>query len=137
MAAATTTSEVLGPWSLPTSRRFWEGFAPGALPGAAGDALRTVFLSEADWTRVEAAVVQHGDVAEVRVESDGDLDAAAGQVRRFLSLDVDARGWPAVGHRDPVIASAQRALPGLRPCGFHSPYEAAVWSVLSQRIRIV
>lgn len=30
----------------------------------------------------------------------------------------------------------RRKLPGLRPCGFHSPYEAAVWCVLSQRIRI-
>jgi DNA-3-methyladenine glycosylase II len=35
-----------------------------------------------------------------------------------------------------VIADAQRQLPGLRPCGFASPYEAAAWSVLSQRIRI-
>lgn len=31
---------------------------------------------------------------------------------------------------DAVIAGAQ-ALPGLRPCGFHSPYEAAAWSVLA------
>ena len=68
---------------------------------------------------------------------DGDLDAAAAQVGRFLSLDVDARGWPDVGDRDPVIADAQRRLPGLRPCGFHSPYEAAAWSVLSQRVRMV
>jgi len=36
-----------------------------------------------------------------------------------------------------VIADAQARLPGLRPCGFHSPYEAAAWSVLSQRVRIV
>jgi DNA-3-methyladenine glycosylase II len=35
-----------------------------------------------------------------------------------------------------VIADAQARLPGLRPCGFHSPYEAAAWSVLSQRLRI-
>ena len=55
----------------------------------------------------------------------------------FLSLDVDARRWPDVARRDPVMADAQAALPGLRPCGFHSPYEAAAWSVLSQRIRIV
>jgi DNA-3-methyladenine glycosylase II len=53
-----------------------------------------------------------------------------------LALDVDARGWPEVGRRDPVIASAQARLPGLRPCGFHSPYEAAAWTVLSQRLRI-
>ena len=36
-----------------------------------------------------------------------------------------------------MIADAQARLPGLRPCGFHSPYEAAAWSVLSQRLRIV
>jgi DNA-3-methyladenine glycosylase II len=58
-------------------------------------------------------------------------------VCRFLALDVDARGWPDVAGRDPVVADAQARLPGLRPCGFHSPYEAAAWSVLSQRIRIV
>jgi DNA-3-methyladenine glycosylase II len=71
------------------------------------------------------------------VKGDGDLDAATEQTCRFLSLDVDAREWPGVGRRDPVIADAQERLPGLRPCGFHSPYEAAAWSVLSQRIRIV
>ncbi len=36
-----------------------------------------------------------------------------------------------------MIGAAQKERqPGLRPCGFHSPYEAAAWSVLSQRIRI-
>ena len=68
---------------------------------------------------------------------DGDLDAAAAQAGRFLALDVDGRGWPQVGRRDPVIAGVQAWLPGLRPCGFHSPYEAAAWSVLAQRLRIV
>ena len=36
-----------------------------------------------------------------------------------------------------MITDAQERLPGLRPCGFHSPYEAAAWAVLSQRLRIV
>ena len=67
----------------------------------------------------------------------GDLDAAARQVCRFLALVVDGRGWPQVGRRDAVIAGAQARLPGLRPCGFHSAYEAAAWSVLAQRLRIV
>ena len=35
-----------------------------------------------------------------------------------------------------MIADAQRRLPGFRPCGFFSPYEAAAWSVLSQRVQI-
>ncbi len=137
MAQRTTTHPVSGPWFLATSRRFWEGFAPTALPPTDGDALSTVFLVESDWSRASTAVEQDGPTAVVTVEGDGDLDAAADQVLRFLSLDVDAADWPAVGERDPVIGAAQRALPGLRPCGFHSPYEAAVWTVLSQRIRIV
>ena len=82
-------------------------------------------------------VTQAGDTAHVVLAGDGDLDAAAAQVCRFLTLDVDGRGWPEVGRRDPVIADAQARLPGLRPCGFHSPYEAAAWSVLAQRLRIV
>jgi len=134
----TTTVEVLGPWSLATSRQFWEGFGPSALQHQDAEAgLRTVFRVEADWSRAEVEVTQRGSQADLVLTGGGDLDAAAEQTCRFLSLDVDARGWPAVGERDPVLADAQTRLPGLRPCGFHSPYEAAAWSVLSQRIRIV
>jgi DNA-3-methyladenine glycosylase II len=132
-----TTVAVRGPWSLATSRAFWEGFSPSALAATDGDALRTVFRVERGWSRAAVEVVQQGDEARVVVTGDGDLDAAATQTCRFLSLDVDARGWPDVGRRDPVIADAQQRLPGLRPCGFHSPYEAAAWAVLSQRLRIV
>ena len=128
--------DVLGPWSLATSKAFWEGFTPAALPTTGGDPLSTVFLVEADWSRAETSVVQRGRTARIEVTGDGDLDAAAAQVARFLALDVDATGWPAVGERDPVIGALQARLPGFRPCGFHSPYEAAVWAVLSQRIRI-
>ena len=139
MTAYEQEIEALGPWSLTTSRTFWEGFTPSALPAqptAAAERLRAVFRVEADWSRAQATVTQHGDCAQIVVEGDGDLHAAATQVRRFLSLDVDGRGWPEVAGRDPVIADAQRRLPGLRPCGFDSPYEAAAWSVLSQRVRI-
>ena len=133
------TLDVLGPWSLRTSREFWEGFAPAVLPAQArgdGAPLHTVFRVDHDWSRAEADVTQDDGVATVVVTGDGDLDAAAAQVARFLSLDVDARTWPDVAARDRVIADAQAQLPGLRPCGFHSPYEAAAWAVLSQRVRI-
>ncbi|NMO51318.1 DNA-3-methyladenine glycosylase 2 family protein [Actinoplanes sp. TBRC 11911] len=132
----TVLREVVGPWSLATSRAFWEGFAPAALGDQRDAELRTVFRVDADWSRAAVAVRQEGARARITVSGDGDLDAAAAQTARFLSLDVDARGWAAVGARDPVIGGAQAELPGLRPCGFHSPYEAAVWAVLCQRIRI-
>jgi DNA-3-methyladenine glycosylase II len=137
MAGRVAEFEVLGPWSLDTSRRFWEGFTPAALAGQPGGPVRTVFSAEGDWRRAEVEVTQAGDTARVVLTGDGDLEAAAAQVCRFLALDVDGRGWPEVGRQDPVIADAQAGLPGLRPCGFHSPYEAAAWSVLAQRLRIV
>ena len=51
----------------------------------------------------------------------------------MLSLDHSGLSWEEVGARDPVIARLQAAHAGLRPVLFHSPYEAAAWSVLSQR----
>ncbi len=129
---------VQGPWSLSTSKTFWEGFAPAGLatqPDA--EVLQTSFVSEHDWSPTQARVTQHEDHARIVVSGAGDLEAATPQVCRFLALDIDARAWPEVGEADPVMAEAQQQLPGLRPCGFHSAYEAAAWSVLSQRIRIV
>jgi DNA-3-methyladenine glycosylase II len=133
----TETVQVAGPWSLATSRMFWEGFKPAALTGQETDGeLRTAFRVDRDWSRAAVTIRQDGSAARITVTGDGDLAAAAEQTARFLALDVDGRGWPAVGERDPVIGAAQRALPGLRPCGFFSPYEAAAWAVLSQRVRM-
>src|SRR4051812_25133720 len=100
--------EVLGAWSLETSRAFWEGFAPAALAAQSETSdLRTTFLSERDWAPVEAAITQREGTARVSVTGRGDLDAAAAQVARFLSIDIDASRWPDVGRRDPVIGAAQ------------------------------
>lgn len=162
--SVTTTLDVVGPWSLATSRRFWEGFAPQRLRAARSDStpevparrdpapdgldspatedsLTTTFLAERTWQSLQAEVTQEGRLARIALHSgDGspvaDPHGAARQVARFLSLDVDAAAWPEIGERDPVIGDLQRRMPGLRPCGFHSPYEAAAWAVLSQRIRI-
>ncbi len=134
----TTSHDLLGPWSLATSRRFWEGFTPSSLDANAGaaDEIRATFLNDEDWMPVETIVTQERAAVHIRVSGRGDLSSATAQVLRFLSLDIDADAWPTVGDHDPVIADAQERLPGFRPCGFFSPYEAAAWSVLSQRIRM-
>lgn len=137
MSRLETVHEVVGPWSLATSKRFWEGFAPGELPRQTQtEGIQTVFLCDTDWQRVDAVVTQEGPSARIVVDGPGDLAAATEQVRRLLSIDIDGRGWPDVAARDEVIADAQRRLPGFRPCGFFSPYEAAAWSVLSQRVQM-
>lgn len=137
MNSLETVHPVSGPWSLATSRRFWEGFAPAALIAQSEDAsIHAIFLSDTDWQRTEVVISQADDAAQVVVTGSGNLEAATAQVLRFMSLDIDGRDWPAVGDRDPVIADAQRRLPGFRPCGFFSPYEAAAWAVLSQRVQM-
>jgi len=46
MAGRVAEFEVLGPWSLETSRRFWEDFTPAALAGgSAGPGLPRCFVS--------------------------------------------------------------------------------------------
>ncbi|MGS0683559.1 DNA-3-methyladenine glycosylase family protein [Nakamurella sp. GG22] len=62
-----------------------------------------------------------------------DVPAVRDQVARVLSLDHDAAGFADVGRRDPVIGQLQELAPGLLPPLFYSPYEAAVWSVISAR----
>jgi len=62
------------------------------------------------------------------------LEAVAAQVARMFSLDVDARAYPEVGAREPRVGALMCAHRGLRPVLFASPYEAAAWAVLSQRI---
>jgi DNA-3-methyladenine glycosylase II len=82
-----------------------------------------------------AAAVRWADGALCgRVSAGADVAAVAQQLARMLSLDIDATEYPAVGTRDPAIGRVMRAHPGLRPVLFPSPYEAAVWAVISQRI---
>jgi DNA-3-methyladenine glycosylase II len=133
--------EVLGSSSLDTSRRFWEGFTPAGADRSA----RRAGAAHGVLHRRRLAPRRRGgdsgrDTARLVVTGDDDLEAATAQACPFLAPDVDARGWPEVGRRGSVIADAQarlRRLRRLRPCGFHSPYEAAAWSVLSKRVRIV
>lgn len=84
-------------------------------------------------TQDEAGV--HGDIRLPAGTPSAAVDPAAveAQVARVLSLDHDARGYEAVGERDPVVAQLLAVAPGLRPPLFHSPYEAALWSIISVR----
>ena len=88
-----------------------------------------------DGTDAHAGVVvrQDADGVHGEVVGSGDLEAVRRQVERVLSLDVDATGFDELGRVDPVLGRLQQVAIGLRPPLFYSPYEAAVWSVLSAR----
>ena len=130
-----------GPFSLESSIRFLEGFAPAAYAGPQEAILELAFPVEGSWSTAGVRVSQDGETVTVAVVSPQAPDPALlaalhAQVERILSLDVDGSGFPAVGEGDPVVGRLQQRLPGLRPIGFWSPYEAAAWTIIGHRIRI-
>lgn len=131
-----------GRFSLAASSRFLEGFPAGqggGNDGAGGARLDLAFPVERDWQPVGVRVTDGpaGLLATV-VANPGrvDLTAVRGQVERILSLDIDGGGFTALAERDPVVGALQQRYPGLRPVQFHTPYEAAAWAIIGQRIRM-
>lgn len=119
-----------GPFSLAEAAHVLAGFP---VPAATWDGatLRVAFCLERSWEPVGAALTQSGD--DVRVDAPEEARAA---IERIFALDQDARPFEKVLKRDAVLRRIAKAHPGLRPVLFGSPWEAAVWSVLSQRVQM-
>ncbi|MTD52652.1 DNA-3-methyladenine glycosylase family protein [Amycolatopsis pithecellobii] len=128
-----------GPFDLAASARFLEAFTPaGRMDAAAAPGtLRFAFPIEGSWQHAGALIRQRapGDIEISVAAEEENVEATVRQVRRTLSLDVDGGGFPAIGARDPVVGQLQARYPGLRPVLFYSPYEAACWTIVTNRIR--
>jgi DNA-3-methyladenine glycosylase II len=121
------------PFSLGAAAAF--GFGPyTGRPGPSADEMRLAFVTDDMRHHAGVHLVQRPDgTITVAIDSAADTGAVLGQVRRILSLDRPAAGWLAAGKRDPVLGDLQRQHDWLRPVLFHSPYEAAAWSIISAR----
>ena len=129
-AMTTTTIEPRGPFSLRESATLGFGHRQDI---SYDGVLRMAFCVDGYAEQAGVEVRQDRDGVHVTIHGDSDPDAVTGQVARILSLDHDGTGFIEIGRRDPVLGRLQAAAPGLRPPQFHSPYEAAAWSVLSAR----
>ena len=68
---------------------------------------------------------------------DADLKQAFEQrLKSFLGLDDDLRGFYAKAKSDPGFNPIVESLFGYHPVRFPSPFESAVWAILSQRNRM-
>jgi DNA-3-methyladenine glycosylase II len=126
----TTTIVPRGPFSLRELATFGYG---QRLDTSYDGVMRMAFCADGYRTGAGVSVRQDPDGVHVEVHGSADPDAVTAQVARILSLDHDGDAFLEVGERDPVIGRLQEVAPGLRPPQFHSPYEAAAWSVLSAR----
>jgi len=131
--------EATGPWSFSESVRFLEGFAPAAIETAGETALRLAFVPDGADEAIGVSIRPddgRDDRVMVRIAGDVEPGIVVEQVRRILSLDHDGSGVIDVARRDPVIGQLWRERNYLRPVLFHSPYEAAAWAIIGNRIRI-
>ncbi|GAA0334459.1 hypothetical protein NE235_14150 [Actinoallomurus spadix] len=133
----TVAFAVRGPFDLAASIRFLEGFTPAGRPDAGRHrgVLPLAFPAAPSWRPVGVRLRQEGGAVHAEIEAHpDDVAPAAEHARRILSLDVDGTGFAAID--DPHVVRLRERFPGLRPVLFHSPYEAACWSVIGHRIRM-
>jgi DNA-3-methyladenine glycosylase II len=129
--------EPMGPFSLLAAARFWGRFTPAAHDGADAEGhLHMAFPVERTWQTAGVCIRQVDGAILGQVYGDTQVSAIKQQTARILSLDVDGRALPQVGRRDPVAEVLIEQHAGLRPVCFYSPYEAAVWAIISHRIRM-
>jgi len=127
-----------GPFSLTAAATFVEGF-PGTQADRPPEALRYAWAVDGHWRTVQATLRQddgavHADLAGRPAAQLARL--AARDLEQMLCLDVDGTGFAALGEHDRVVGTLQQRFPGLRPVLFYTPYEAAAWTIISQRIRM-
>jgi DNA-3-methyladenine glycosylase II len=137
MAEGSFELRPVGPYSLAASVRFLEGFTPAAYEGHEEGHLHLAFVADGGEDVAGVCVREEEGVILGEVYGDSGVEVVKRQVERILSLDVDGSAFPEVGQRDLVVAKLQERYPGLRPVCFYSPYEAAAWALIGQRIRIV
>ena len=102
--------------------------------------MRMAFCLDGDYERqVGVEVTQIDHRLDVRVLAAGDplndpeIEALRKQVARVISLDHDGEAFHQMCLADPVLAKVHGRAPGFRPALFYSPYEAALWSIISAR----
>jgi DNA-3-methyladenine glycosylase II len=126
----------VGPFSLEAAATF--GFGPTeGQPLRFDGAMRLAFPVDGGSGYAGAVLRQSAADQEITVElqstKTADPELALRQIARIISIDYDGNEFLGVGERDRVIAELQTRFPGHRPVLFHSPYEAAAWSIISVR----
>jgi DNA-3-methyladenine glycosylase II len=126
----------VGPFSLEAAATF--GFGPTeGQPLRFDGAMRLAFPVDGGSGYAGAILRQSAPDQEITVElqntKTADPELVLKQIARIISIDYDGNEFLGVGERDRVIAELQTRFPGHRPVLFHSPYEAAAWSIISAR----
>lgn len=122
---------------LQAASDFFEGFIPGSgMAAAATDRLTLAFRLDKTFEAVAVALREEGDSIVLDATGTRDIATLTKQVARILGLDADGDAWLAIGARDPIVGKLQTEFAGFFTAAKPSPYDAAVWGVLSPRMNM-
>jgi DNA-3-methyladenine glycosylase II len=120
---------------LEAAADFYRGFVPGSgMAVAEVGTLTLAFCLDRTFEAVAVALRHEGD--ELAAEYQGTTEEAllSAQVQRMLGLEVSGDAWHELGRRDPVVGRLQGEFPGFFTACKPSPYDAAIWAVISPRL---
>ena len=125
-----------GSFALEQSKAFLLGFTPAAGSAVEKDQrLVLAFRLDTSFAPVAVTLTQGEDkVVQGRVFGGADVAAVQKQVARMLALDHDGIEWDALAKSEGTLFRLLQSYPGFRPVSFPSPYEAAAWGVIAQRV---
>lgn len=124
-------------FSLQAAADFYAGFVPGSgMAVAATDRLTLAFRLDQSFEAVAVELRETEDSVLAAVAGTRDAERVAQQVARMLGLDVDGDAWLELGRRDAVVGKLQREFAGFFTAAKPSPYDAAVWGVISPRMNM-
>jgi DNA-3-methyladenine glycosylase II len=124
-------------FSLQAAADFYSGFVPGSgMAVAATDRLTLAFRLDQSFDAVAVELRETQDSVIAEVAGTHDVERVASQVVRVLGLEADGEAWLEVGRRDRVVGKLQREFPGFFTAAKASPYDAAVWGVISPRMNM-
>lgn len=126
-------------FTLAESSAFLAGFR--AVTTTCGEhGLDLTFALDGGWQPVGLHLSESGDALRVDILANPEsatIDDVQRNLERLLGLTLDFDRYRAIGERDPIVGRLQRDNPAVRPVLFPTAWEAAVWSILSQRTRRV
>jgi 3-methyladenine DNA glycosylase/8-oxoguanine DNA glycosylase len=123
--------EVTPPWPFRLTRRSgMDGLAP-----VRNGVLQRLVHEDERPIHIRVAQLRSGNVLfGAQAQDRGAAVRAIERMRRALGVDLDLRPFHDAFRRDPLIGSALRADPTLRPAGRPHAFEALAWAVTEQLI---
>jgi DNA-3-methyladenine glycosylase II len=96
--------------------------------------MRMAFVTDDHQTSAAVVITQNqGGELRCELQHSAPEKLVRAQIMRVLSLDHNGDAFTAMCEQDPILSKLVELAPGLRPPLFHSPYEAAAWSIVSAR----